>query len=394
MYNLLQGVRVLDLCRLIPGAVTTQILADLGADVIKIENPRYPDQIRAVPPFLSDGTSLTHVLTGRNKRSLALDLKTAAGKSIFNRLVDGADVVVEVSSPGAMKRNGTDYQSLRELKPDLVYCSISGFGQNGPYRMFPSHGMNYTAAAGALRVIQDERGLPRLDDRVFGGDIGALGVSSAAAMAILASLVGRSRTGHGEYIDASCWDAAAQGPLSANALQHIPQLDIPTLGARYAPYETKDGKFIFCCPLERHFWEGFCACLGKPEWKERGEWKNQLDFGAGDIDLAEGINAVMKTRTLDEWMDVFLSADVPATPVIAADEMEMNPHSVDRQMVVETPVPGCAPIKSARPPFRISSGTFHVQRSAPAPGQHSDEILEHLGCSPGYIRELRTSGVI
>jgi len=399
---LLDGIRILDLTKL-DAALATCRLADLGADVVKIEEPPHGDYYREQPPLVGRaGMGIGYVMLNRNKRSLALDLKSTAGREIFYELLETADAVVEVSRPGKFSRRGLDYETLKHLKRDLVYCSVTGYGQSGTFRDLPSHGMNVDAMAGLVRIVRGPGGRPEIAPSGITGlaiELGAL----HAALAVAAALVRRARTGRGEYLDVSCWDAAVASNSAGRRFVAALNLGSPDrapggtgggIGARYNVYGTKDDRVILLGALERRFWEPFCIAVDRPEWAGRGVWEYHMDFGDDDPTLRDDVEAVMRTRTADEWMDIFTEHGVPASPVLGAAELEANRHTVDRRLVVQSDHPGHDGVKWVAPPVAVPGERFAVRLPAPELGEHSEEILAELGYDADRISGLVTDGVV
>jgi crotonobetainyl-CoA:carnitine CoA-transferase CaiB-like acyl-CoA transferase len=402
MLSLLDGIRVLDLTKL-DAALATCRLADLGADVIKIEEPPHGDYYREQPPFVGrTGMGVGYVMLNRNKRSVGLDLRSPAGREIFYELLETADVVVEVSRPGKFNRRELDYDSLKHLKRDLVYCSVSGYGQTGVYRDLPSHGMNVDAGAGLLRIERGPGGRTEIAPSGVTGlaiELGAL----HAALAVSAALVRRARTGEGQYLDVSCRDAGMASNSASRrfvAALNLGSADLAPggagqgMGARYNVYGTKDDRVIFLGALEKRFWEPFCAAVDRPEWATRGVWENHMDFGDDDPSLRDDVEAVMRTRTADEWMDRFTEFGVPASPVLGPEELEGNPHTADRHLVVTSDHPGSDGVKWVAPPVAVPGERFTVRYPAPQLGEHTGDVLGDLGYDAGRVAELAAEGVV
>ena len=394
MLKLLNGFRILDLCRLAAGATTK--LADLGAEVIKVEEPPYGDYLRGLPPIMPDsGVALFYEMINRNKKSLGLNLKAEEGRKIFFELLQTADAVVEISKPGTFERIGLDYKSLRQHKPDLVYCSITGYGQAGPYRALPSHGMNIDAAAGLLEI--DHRPGQRPELKVGSAQGLEMG-STHAALGVLAALLRRSRTGEGCYIDAACWE----GALAANR-QMPPALNLPAVGMdfedplrpggpgpKYNVYGTKDDKVVLICPIEKKFWIAFCSVVGHDEWIDRGHYGDlPMDYGESDPALRDDIEAVMRTRTRDEWIATLLAADIPVSPVLTADELVEDAHVAERGMVISD-----GRRHYVRLPMLVDGQAAEIALPAPVLGSHTAEILTGLGYDADAQTCLRADGVV
>lgn len=327
----LQGVRILDLTRLLPGAYATQLLADLGAEVIKVEDPRGGDTMRT----LRGGPSRYFAPLNRGKRSVTLDLRSADAAAVLDALIARADVLVESFRPSTARRLGVDAAALRARHPRLICASISGFGLTGPYTEKAAHDLNYQALAGLLRP-------PALP----GPLVGDIGSAHQAALAITAALVERARTGSGRAIEISIHEAAlawAMFPTTADLAQ-----------ARYNVYETADGRWLAMGGLEEKFWAGFCQRLDLP-------------LTATERDVRERL----RTRTHDAWLAHFDGFDVCLTTVYSPEEVAVDPHIVAR---------GAMPGANGRP--------------APALGADTDAILDEAGVDAGQRARLRGAGVI
>ena len=395
MYHLLDGVRVLDLTRLIHAGYITQLLADLGADVIKVERPGTGDYLRGLPPF-KDGISAAYLAINRNKRSLSLDINSDAGREIFWRLLDTADAVIQVSKPGTFARIGLDYESVAERRPDIVYTEISAFGQTGPWRMMPAHGYNMMATSRHLEVEWVD-GRPEFGPN--NGIRGNVAFGTTAALATLAALVRRAKTGQGQYLEVSLWDESIHESLElADRLNGVPPmmvgLDVRN-SPRYNVYRTLDDKVIFIGPIERHFWVNFCNVIGRPEWIDRAKFDLPMDHGNYDTELRGMIQGELATRTLDEWMSLFLAADVPASPVMMTDdELLESDHMRERGMIVETSHEAYGSVRGFRPGFTMPGAQFEIQHAPPMLGEHTDDILSALGLTPTELADLRERSVV
>ena len=291
----LDGVRVLDLTRLLPGAYATLLLADLGAEVVKIEDPRGGDTMRS----LRGGPSRYFAALNRGKRSITLDLRSPEAAAVLDALIAGADALIESFRPSTARRLGVDAGTLRARHPRLIHASIRGVGQSGPYVEKAAHDLNYQALAGLLRP-------PRLP----GPLVGDIGSAHQAALAIVAALVERSRTGVGRAIDMSIHEAAAAWAMFPETLD--------LAQARYNVYETSDGEWLALGALEEKFWTGFCERVGVP-----------ITAGVDEV------RAVMRGRTRDEWLARFADADVCLTRVYAPEEVAADPHVTARHATAD-----------------------------------------------------------
>jgi len=377
MFSLLKGIRVLDFSRLLPGAYATSKLADLGADVIKIEQPPAGDYLREAEPQM-DGLGLFHINFNRNKRSIAIDLRTDEGSDVFRKLLLTADVFVEGGRPGAAARVGLDYESLRAVKPDLIYCSVSGYGQTGPYADLPSHGGNLEAATGFIDIagLGTGQSAAAPNVRVF---MASQSGGTHAALAIAAALVQRLTTGEGVYLDVSCWDGAISwhyGNLTslANLGTRFPGSE--KLGAKYGCYRTSDDRWIAVGLVERKFWERFCEVGGRSDLAHRVK-PGMEDYGAEE--LRPEVATIIGARTQDEWMEIAIGEQLPLAPVLSPEELLENGHMAAREMMVDTQHPETGRrTRLMALPIKVGGQTFGIDRIAPGVGDHTEEILREL----------------
>ena len=369
----LRGIRVLDLSRLLPGPFLTMVLADMGADVIKIEDPRVGDYLRSFPPA-KGGISGRFLAVNRGKRSVALDLKTSEGRDIFYKLVERADVVVESFRPGVMKKLGIDYATLAENNPKLVMCSISGYGQTGPYADRAGHDLNYIALAGVLAMTGPAGASPQMP----GIQIADLaGGSLWSATAILAALVGRHRTGKGAHLDISM----AEGALALLAPE-LGNLDCgahPTRGtetlngglACYGVYRTKDDRYLAVGALEPKFWIALNQALGRAP--------NVAELIGKPADQARTraeLAAILETKTAAEWTAALGPHDCCVEIVTELDELPAHPLHVAREVFFH--IDGGANVGSILQ-LRTPLGAPTNPLPPPRLGQHTAEILAELG---------------
>jgi crotonobetainyl-CoA:carnitine CoA-transferase CaiB-like acyl-CoA transferase len=392
----LDGVRVLDLSRLLPGPVCTLHLADLGADVVKVEDTGAGDYARAlglaptgggrVP---SNAPSAFFRMVNRNKRSLALDLKASAGRDAFLRLAQRADVIVESFRPGVVDRLGVGYAALAALNPRIVYCSITGYGQTGPYRDRVGHDINYLGYAGVLDQSGTGGGPPALSNLQI-ADL--LGGAMNASTAILAALFGASRTGNGTYVDV----AMTEGSLAHNifALHAIETLghaqargeDLLTGGVPcYGVYATQDGRHLAVGALEGKFWRALCEALDRPDLVA-----GQFATGRAGTAVRQQLAAIFAQQTQAHWIEQLAAVECCVTPVLSLDETLTDPQVRARDMIVT----GADGIRQYAPPFRLSGHAFAIARPAPAQGEHSAEILREAGFSAEEISDLAATGAI
>ncbi len=393
MHTLLSNIRVIELSVLIPCSTVGMYLADLGADVVKIESPGkgdYQRQIGAGPK----GVSMTFLGLNRNKRSLTLDLKRPEGREALRRLAQRADVVVEGFRPGVAKRLGVDYETVKGWRPEIVYCALSGFGQDGPYATMASHGANLDSVAGALPVARRPDGSPSMSNQWR-----SLSVTAGplfAAMAILASLNQRHVTGAGQYIDVASSEGAlafSNGRMVA-AANGVAGIDWEGQArARYNIYETRDGKRVVICCLEEHFWRNLCTAIGRPDLLRSAE-SDRLSFSESDEALRQELARVFKQRTRDEWVKLFVEANVAGGPVNGPGDLAADPHLASHRLLGETEHPEGGLVTLFTTPIRLAGQRFNFRRPPPRQGQHTDEVLAELGYTPGEIALLRQAKVV
>lgn len=380
--NHLESIRVLDLSRLLPGPFLTMILADMGADVVKIEDPGAGDYLRQMPPLKQDLAG-RFLAVNRGKRSLVLDLKTEAGRDALLRMAERADVVVETFRPGVLDRLGVGYEALRARNPKIVLCSISGFGKDGPYAKKAGHDLNYIGLAGVLAMGGPRGGKPQVPgiqiaDMAGGALWGVAGV--------LGALVGREQTGEGAHLDISMTEgsmallAADLGNLDCGATG-ITRSTQPLNGALacYSVYETKDGKYLSVGALEPKFWIAFNAAIGR-----KGEMSELLAPSERQEEIRAEVQAILATRTRDEWVEHFADKDCLCEPVLELEEVVEHPLHRERGMFFQIEDRELGPILQIRTPV----GAPHAPCRAPRKGEQSREVLADYGFSDDEILEL------
>src|SRR6266700_8267938 len=362
----LSGIRVLDLSRLLPGAYATQMLADFGADVIKVEEPGSGDYGRFMPPQGAGGMSLYFIAINRNKRSMTLNLKSAEGRAIFQRMVRQADVVLESFRPGVLERLGLGYEQLKEVHPGLIYCAISGYGQDGPYRLRAGHDLNYAGYAGLLDYNRGQQGEPAMPATQLGDLAGG---SLMSVIGILTALAGRAQTGEGCMVDVSMTEGVmALLPFFSTVYlntQKAPQPGHSTLDGGlpcYNIYETRDGKHVTLAALEPKFWHTFCTRIGHLELLPF-----HTPVGPGEREQAmDMLRAIFKTKTRDEWVAELGDIDACLGPVYTIEEALNDPQAQVRGMSVASIQTGEAgEVFHTLPSFPRISGVESEQRFSP-----------------------------
>ena len=331
-YEPLAGVKVLDLGILIPAALTSGKLAALGADVVKVEQPPHGDRIRVVPPFADDGQSPQHMGQNWGKRSIGLDVRDPADRDVIVALARRADVIVENQLAGFWARQGVDFAALRDERPELVVCSVTGFGQTGPWASLPSHGLNMDALADTLNV-EWEDGQPHRGWTFtsWGNELG----TAFAAMAILAALLSARSTGQGAWIDLSCWDALVESHRTEIALNMRTQepvtMHVPRRQALYDTYRSSDGLPVLLGALEPKFWTRFCEKIGRPDLAGRHAGA-ALEFGDDDGELRAELEREFAKATAAQWLQRFLEWDVPGGPVLDVPRIMGTEHFSARRI--------------------------------------------------------------
>jgi alpha-methylacyl-CoA racemase len=377
----LSGVRVLDLTRLLPGPMCTLHLADLGADVIKVEDTGAGDY--AAPALRG--------LVQRNKRAMRIDLKQPEGVAVLHALARTADVLVEGFRPGVMERLGVGYPALAAIHPKLVFCSITGYGQDGPYRDEPGHDLNYCALAGVTDQIGRAGEPPALSNLPV-ADL--LGGSLTAAMGLLAALFDAQRTGRGRHVDIAIADS-----VLAHAV--VPMISVVKHGqaqpagtdklsgglACYGLYRTRDERHLAVGALERKFWDSFCEVLGREDLKPQHLPADAAGTAALRAELAE----IIGSQPLAHWQQRFAGSGCCVTPVQRLEEALDDPHFRARGMVVQ---PADGGPRQLACPVKMTGYEFALHRAAPTPGQHSDELLAELGYGAEQREALRAAGAI
>jgi alpha-methylacyl-CoA racemase len=388
----LSGIRVLDLTRLLPGPVCTLHLADLGADVIKIEDTGAGDYARTLGAE-SGKIAPVFAAINRNKRAMRLDLKKREGVEVFLRLVRDADALVEGFRPGVVDRLGVGYAACCEINPRIVYCAISGYGQTGPYRDRAGHDVNYCSYAGFTDQIGSERGDPVIPNIQI-ADI--LGGAVVPAMGILAALLDAQRSGKGRYVDVAMTEGVLAHNLQALAAvastgkAHPRGADF--LSGRepcYSVYRTADGRHMAVGALERKFWERVCDVLQRSDLKTC-HWEVRTEPGARDAQWGkEQTSAIFASRPQTYWVEKFAGEDCCVSPVLTLEESFQDPQILAREMVLRD-----GGTLQFAPPLKMSEYEFTAERAAPMAGQHTDEILREAGYTGAEIEGLRTTGVI
>lgn len=388
----LKGVTVLDLTRLLPGAFCTMMLADFGAEVIRIEDPSRGDGQGGRRPHFAHELPF-FVALNRNKKALALNLKADKGREIFLRLAEKADVVVEAFRPGTAQRLGIPYDVVRKVNSRIVYCSISGYGQTGPYRDKVGHDLNYIGLTGVLAMTGTRDGRPAIPI-VQIGDIAGGGLM--ATCAILSALHHVARGGEGQHLDVSIFDGLIS-VMNVHIVRSQIENETPGPGDSfltgrflcYDVYRTKDGEHVTLAALEPKFWKSFCETVRRPEWIP-------YQYATGPIgDRIRGeLEEMFLSRTRDEWARVFESTDSCVEPVQKLEELFCDPHAVHREMILDTEHPEEGRIRQVAIPVKFSATPCAIRGHSPSFGEHTEEVLRRIGLCDREIAELVVQKVV
>ena len=387
----LQGIKILDLSRLLPFNYCTMMLADLGADVLKIEEPKIGDYMRWLPPKLKNENAI-FLMANRNKKSMTLNLREERGKEILRELIKEYDVLFESFRPGVMKKLGVGYDELKKINPRLVFCSSTGYGQDGPYNFRPGHDMNYISIAGILEATGKHTGAPVIP----GIPVADMSIGIFSAFSMLAGIIERDRSGEGQYIDISMTDCMVSYNMAniANyvASQQSDNAEILGLTGEVPCYnvvKTKDGKFISLGNIEDKFWMILLELIGLEELKDA-----QFASGEEAKKAMDKIQDVFLTKTRKEWLDLMEGKDICYAPVNDIDDLMVDPQVKHRKMILEMDHPVEGKIPTIGFPFKFSKTPAKINTTTPSLGQHTDEILKKLGIQDKEIAELQEKGVI
>jgi crotonobetainyl-CoA:carnitine CoA-transferase CaiB-like acyl-CoA transferase len=381
MNHPLDGVRILELALQYPGPYCTMLLSDLGAEVLKVERPGVGDPARALPPFFRS--------INRNKKSITLDLKIPTTREVLYRLVEKHDIFFEGYRPGVTNRLGIDYETLQRINPRLIYCSISGYGQEGPYRDLPGHDLSYMAMAGMLQCFRDGQGnlVPP------GVAIGDLSSGMFAAIAVLGALIGRGKTGQGQYIDVSMFDGLLS-LMSTNfgVFLETGQMESDVLSdAGYGIFQAGDGgNFVLGIAHEDWFWDRLCSSIGMEKYVGIGAVERRIRRK----ELVDQLQATFSKKTREEWLRIIRDADVPVSPVKTVGQAAEDPHARFREMIRTISLPSGEKINQIGFPVRFSRKPTGIRTPPPELGEHTEDILKSIGYSEDEILRLKKEGVI
>ncbi|RNB85163.1 CoA transferase [Brevibacillus fluminis] len=389
---LLTGLKILDFSCLLPGPYASMMLADLGADILRVESHVRTDEIRYFPPM--DGeTSAVHGHLNRSKRSLSLDLKKQQAVELVKRLVQEYDIVLEQFRPGVMDRLGVGYEQLKRENPRLIYCSLTGFGQTGPYRDRPGHDINFLAMSGMMGYSGRKESGPSL----LGIQVGDLaGGAMQAAVAMLAAVIYRDRTGEGQHLDISMTDGcfalnAMFGPGALTCgVEPLPAGTMLNGGSFYDFYQTKDGRYFSVGSFEPSFRKVLCEGLGRLDLLTVA----LDDSPDGSRLFAAALRDIFRSKNFAEWQEVFAAVPACVEPVLSFSEACEHPQLVARGMIADVPMPDGRLQKQIASPIKSSVHTPQYRHTGARLGEHTDEVLHELGLNESEVARLREEGVI
>ena len=403
MASALSGIKVIDVCGMGPASLVSMTMGDMGAEVVKVDMPPggghkgVGDGLVYLPEKEDEAAKMTAFgALDRNKKKVAINMRTEAGQAVFQRLAKASDVVIEGFRPGVMDRMNVGYPALSKINPRIIYCAVSGFGQTGPYRNYPGHDGNYAGFGGVLGLT---------GDRVDGPPIMALNIVADMAVAYLNTLIGillavcaRERTGKGQMVDISMMDgvvgllAGIPGPVEYPYTGVVPKRgDTLTSGTSpfYAVYETKDKKYLSICPIEPRFWANMCKVLGREDLIP-----HEFAPSPKKEEMMRDLRNIFLSKTRDEWFDILIKADVPVGKVLDIDEVFKDPQVLARQMVVDIAHPKFGKVKQVGISIKLSDTPGSIRTLAVPLAHDTEEVMSGLGYSKDEIKKLRGEGAI
>jgi crotonobetainyl-CoA:carnitine CoA-transferase CaiB-like acyl-CoA transferase len=402
MAGALDGLRVIDLTRVVAGPLCAQMLGDLGAEVAKVERRGEGDDLRALgPPFVEGSEDSTYfVALNRNKRSVSLDFTRPEGAAILTRMAARADVLIENFRSGTLGRHGLSYDDLRAVNPRLIYCSITGFGQDGPYAGRSGYDFVAQAMAGLMEVTGEADGAPGGGPQRVGVPVADMFTGYAATVAILAALRHRDATGEGQHIDVNLFETMAslmQAPMSSwlNAGRLFPRTgnDSP-VAVPYGVFDGSDAKFVIGVLNDREFLR-LAEALGHPEWAEDPRFRRARDRSEHRAALLDRMRTLLRTRPRAEWLARLEAAKITSGPINTAADVEADPHIAARGMIIAVPHHAGGTVRVAASPLHLSASPPSYRRGIPAPGGDTDTVLaEFAGMDPDAIAAARAAGIV
>ena len=390
----LENIKVVDLTRTLAGPFCTMMLGDMGADIIKIEEPQRGDETRSWTPFWN-GESTQFVSFNRNKRSLSLNLREEEGLEIVRKLAANADVMIESFRAGALERMGLGYEAISSINPGIVYCSISGYGRTGPMAEKPGYDLIIQAYSGLMDLTGEPDGMPQ---RV-GFSLVDLFTGMMAFGSLVTALYHKKETGQGQRVEAALLDGQVAA-LSYHATAYMATGVVPQrMGSGHpslVPYQSfraSDGNFIVGV-ANQGLWERFCAGIGRPDLLEDSRFKTNDDRVVHRAECVETLNEIFKTKTMREWVEIIEEAGVPCGPINRVDDVVNDPQVNARNMIAELVHPNVPELRIPNSPLKLAETPASIRRPSPLLGQHNEEVLGELGYSAEDINDLQERGVI
>lgn len=391
----LEGVKILDLTRVLAGPYCTMILADLGADVIKVEAPGGSDETREWGPPFKNGVSAYYLCANRNKRSITVNLKTPEGRNIIRELAKESDVLIHNFKTGSMEKWELDYQTLQSINPKLVFCSITGFGETGPFKHLPGYDYIIQGMSGLMSITGSHESGPM--------KIGVAMVDILAGLysviSIEAALLEREKSGLGQKVDISLLDSAVSS-LANVASNYLVSGNIPErLGNHhpnivpYSTFQALDGQIIIAIGNDRQFAD-LCAMMGLSSIANDDRFRTNHARVKNRIELTRIIDEKLKTKTVEEWVTLFSNKNIPCGPIQTMDQVFSHPQIIAREMVVNTNHPEAGEVKLVGSPIKMSRSMVQIKRHPPMPGEHTDEILKEAGYTEEDIATMKQENIV
>ncbi|CFX56591.1 L-carnitine dehydratase/bile acid-inducible protein F [Candidatus Filomicrobium marinum] len=389
----LQGCRVIELAHIMAGPVAGLMLADMGADVVKVEKAQGDDTRRFVPPTIN-GESAAFMMMNRNKRGIVLDLKSAQGLEVLRRLLRDADVVIENYRLGTMEKLGLGYEELRKLNPGLIYAEISGFGRTGPYAHRGGFDLIAQGMSGLMSITGEGAGRPPVK---VGAPVSDITAGILLAMGIAAAYSHKLKTGEGQKVDTSLFEAAITQTYWQSAITFAtgsspgPMGSAHPMNAPYQAFETADG-WINIGAANQTNWERLVHVLGAPELNDDPRFASNAERIVNREALEDVLSVILRTRSTAEWLEALETSGIPAGPVLSIDEMHNDPQTLARDMVPEVAHPVVGAVRTLGLPVKFSETPGGVQRAAPVLGQHTREVLLEAGYSQAEVEDMIRAG--
>lgn len=395
MGGALEGVKVLDLTRVLAGPHCTMILADLGADVIKVEGPGGSDETRSWGPPFQNGVSAYYLCANRNKRSITINLKTEEGREIIRTLAKEADVLIHNFKAGTMEKWLLDYDSLKKMNPKLVYCSITGFGETGPFRHLPGYDYIIQGMSGLMSITGNEESGPLK----IGVAMVDILTGLYAAISIEAALYEREKSGQGQKIDMSLMDTAV-GSLANVASNYLISGTVPRrIGndhpniVPYSKFQALDGEIIIAIGNDRQF-TALCEVLGNKEIAEDEKYRTNQARVKNKTELTKILENLLQVKSVNEWIALFSEKNIPCGPIQSMDQVFEHPQVIAREMVVQVDHPEAGLVKLVGSPIKLSRTKVKIERHPPIAGEHNSEVLQQAGFSIQEITKLKENNII